>query len=236
MMNERIHRVLDGELPLEALSQQERLELLRYGISIGAIADIRQPPAPPDLSPAVMGRLADLETVPATHDASAALATHGAPSGNRSAERPGRSLHRLGAWLWQPRAVTVRLRPALAAAALAGLAGLAALGVVRSAAPAGPPGADVPRVFVQFRLDHALAERVALAGDFTGWRPVYELHQTEQGVWSVTVPLEPGVHDYAFVVDGDLWLPDPLAATVEDGFGGTNSRVSVLVPETGRSS
>jgi len=45
------------------------------------------------------------------------------------------------------------------------------------------------------------------------------------------VPLEAGVHDYAFVVDGEVWTPDPLATSVDDGFGGENSRLSLLPPE-----
>ncbi len=52
-------------------------------------------------------------------------------------------------------------------------------------------------------------------------------------MWSVTVPLEPGVHDYAFVVDGEQWRPDPLAPSVDDGFGGTNSRLALLPPDRG---
>jgi len=31
-------------------------------------------------------------------------------------------------------------------------------------------------------------------------------------------------------VDGTRWVQDPFAERVDDGFGGTNSRVAVLVP------
>ena len=54
------------------------------------------------------------------------------------------------------------------------------------------------------------------------------------GVWTITVPLTQGVHDYAFVVDGRQWIPDPYAPRVDDGFGGTNSRLTLLLPETSR--
>ena len=70
-----------------------------------------------------------------------------------------------------------------------------------------------------------------LAGDFTEWEPEYELHESQPGVWTVVVPLQAGVHDYAFVIDGEQWTPDPLATTVDDGFGGQNSRLSLLPPE-----
>jgi hypothetical protein len=47
----------------------------------------------------------------------------------------------------------------------------------------------------------------------------------------VSVPLEPGVYDYGFVVDGSAVRLDPLAPRVADGFGGESSRVTVLSPE-----
>jgi hypothetical protein len=45
------------------------------------------------------------------------------------------------------------------------------------------------------------------------------------------VPLSEGVHDYAFLVDGERWVADPYSAQVSDGFGATNSRVTLLVAE-----
>jgi len=86
------------------------------------------------------------------------------------------------------------------------------------------------KVFVQFRLDAPHASAVRLAGSFTGWKPTYTLQQVTSGVWSILIPLEPGVHDYAFVVDGTEWVADPAAPKVDDGFGGINSRLSVLLP------
>jgi len=50
-------------------------------------------------------------------------------------------------------------------------------------------------------------------------------------VWTVVVPLEPGIHDYAFVVNGGQWVPDPNAPAFEDGFGGLNSRIAVITPD-----
>jgi 1,4-alpha-glucan branching enzyme len=87
------------------------------------------------------------------------------------------------------------------------------------------------KVLVQFRLDAPAAHTVTLAGDFTKWQPKYELTRSAPGVWTIVVPLDPGVHDYAFVVDGNLWTPDPMAPAIADGFGGLNSRVAVLSPD-----
>jgi 1,4-alpha-glucan branching enzyme len=89
------------------------------------------------------------------------------------------------------------------------------------------------QVLVQFRLDAPQASRVALAGNFTDWQPTYELTRTAGGVWTITIPLQQGVHRYAFVVDGGTWQPDPLAPSVADGFGGQNSQIAVLSPDLG---
>jgi 1,4-alpha-glucan branching enzyme len=91
-----------------------------------------------------------------------------------------------------------------------------------------------PRLFVQFRLQAVDASSVRLAGSFTNWQPQYELRRAAPGVWTITIPLPPGVHDYAFVVDGQRWIPDPYAQAVDDGFGGTNSRIALIAPEDAR--
>lgn len=214
-MRERIHQVLDGELPRSALSPAERAELAALEATIAEVAgELRSRPTP-ELTARVMQAL----------PAPAAAADVGAPA----AARRGWARAALG-WLWTPR--PLQLRPAYALAAV--LAALA-LGVW---APLGPRPAGVPAgtaaeatpLFVQFRIDAAGARHVALAGSFSGWEPRYELHETSPGVWSVLVPLPPGVHDYAFVIDGAVWVPDPHAPQVDDSFGGRNSRLALLPP------
>jgi 1,4-alpha-glucan branching enzyme len=91
-----------------------------------------------------------------------------------------------------------------------------------------PDGAA--RLYVQFRLEAPGASEVRLAGSFTGWQPELELRETAPGVWSALVPLEPGVHDYTFVVNGEEWVVDPYAPRVEDSFGGSNSRLFLPLP------
>jgi hypothetical protein len=139
---------------------------------------------------------------------------------------------RLAASLWTPRQVSVR--PAFA------LAGAAVMAIVLLVVSAADDAAPVPaplaartdaHVFVQFRLD-ADASRVQLAGSFTNWEPRYELRQAAPGIWTITVPLTQGVHDYAFVVDGEQWVADPHAPQIGDGFGGTNNRLALLSPDT----
>jgi hypothetical protein len=150
---------------------------------------------------------------------------------------PLASARRVG-WLerfWEPLSLTVRIRPALAAAVVVALLLPLAL-LVR--APGATPSLDqsaesaspanVPVLYIRFRLDSPGARSVALVGSFTDWSPRYELRETEPGVWSVMVPLAPGVHDYGYLVDGERWVPDPLAPQVSDGFGGANSQLAIL--------
>lgn len=48
--------------------------------------------------------------------------------------------------------------------------------------------------------------KVSLAGDFTDWQPLAT--RKRNGVFSVTVPVRPGTHEYKFIVDGH-WRTDP---------------------------
>lgn len=166
---------------------------------------------PPDLSPAVMRGIEHLEP--------------------RRARREPRFLRDLLVFLWTPREVAIR--PVLAVAGVMAVVLLAAAGYRSRATEAVPvaAGQPAPAVFVQFRLE-AMASRVQLAGSFTNWEPRYELMEAVPGIWSITVPLTQGVHDYAFVVDGQRWVADPYAPQIGDGFGGINNRLSVLTPDT----
>ncbi|MBL0939195.1 MAG: isoamylase early set domain-containing protein [Gemmatimonadaceae bacterium] len=70
------------------------------------------------------------------------------------------------------------------------------------------------------------AREVSLVGDFNGWdeNATPMIRRSADGTWSARVPLSPGRHTYAFVVDGQQWLVDPLAPQVPDaGFGPTNA-------------
>jgi hypothetical protein len=211
-MNERIHQHLDGG-PGPALSPEERAraDALRRTLDAAA-AHLRAAPAP-DLAARVMAALPE----------------------RRPAVSPWRAAVD---WLWNPRPVRLTFRPAyaLAGAAFAAAAAIVLPQVNRDDAPAVasaplavPKGASAV-VYVQFRLEAPRARQVALAGTFTGWQPTLQLEQTEPGVWSALVPLQPGVHDYVFVVDGSRWMPDPHAPQVDDSFGGTNSRISLPPP------
>jgi 1,4-alpha-glucan branching enzyme len=84
-------------------------------------------------------------------------------------------------------------------------------------------------VYVRFILVAPNARQVALAGTFNRWDPASAplVRAGSDGLWTVTVALPVGQHQYAFVVDGRRWVPDPAAPAVDDGFGRKNSVVSV---------
>lgn len=79
----------------------------------------------------------------------------------------------------------------------------------------------------EFTLPNS-AREVALVGDFNAWDSEATPMQRDASgtTWSARIPLEPGRHVYAFVVDGQRWVIDPLAPQVPDaGFGPTNAVV-----------
>ena len=70
---------------------------------------------------------------------------------------------------------------------------------------------------------------VTVAGSFNQWDPAAAplAPSGAAGVWTATVAVPVGQHQYAFLVDGRRWVSDPGAPTVDDGFGRRNSVVSV---------
>lgn len=149
---------------------------------------------------------------------------------------------RVFSWLLEPRRFVM---PPLASAALA--AGLVGIGVLagnllhrdsrQSTEGATPlvagnpqlPDSLAPRA-IKFVLVAPQAARVSVVGDFNGWdasaTPMQA--QGEKGRWTVWIPLQPGLHTYSFVVDGDHFVADPTAPIApDDGFGHRNSVVFV---------
>ena len=55
------------------------------------------------------------------------------------------------------------------------------------------------------------AKKVFLAGDFNGWSPrARRMMKAKDGAFRAKMRLQPGKHEYKFVVDG-VWLHDPNA-------------------------
>jgi 1,4-alpha-glucan branching enzyme len=83
------------------------------------------------------------------------------------------------------------------------------------------PNPDKERIRLGFYAPDAQA--VFVAGSFNGWQPsAMPLERQAGGRWVVELMLEPGRHEYRFVVDG-RWTDDPLSsAFVSNPFGGLN--------------
>ncbi|HEU5218969.1 MAG TPA: isoamylase early set domain-containing protein [Gemmatimonadales bacterium] len=127
---------------------------------------------------------------------------------------------------WWRHRWTVRLSPLHGLGLAAGLAALVFAVRVsgRPAAPAGPPPG---RAVTQFVLIAPGAQSVTVVGDFNDWSLSATPLERAGEVWSVSVPLGPGRYRYAFVVNGDIWRPDPEAPRTDDEFGRANSVVTV---------
>jgi hypothetical protein len=137
------------------------------------------------------------------------------------------------AWSWLVSPRPLRLSPV----AMLGMAAAVAFLVLVSR-PAGirGPGAPVSittGVLTRFTFEAPQASRVAITGDFANWSPEgHSLVRGNDGVWTVDIPLAPGIHHYVFVVDGSRWAADPRALwSVDDGFGNQNS-VTMVAPAT----
>jgi hypothetical protein len=211
-MNERIQQALDGDLDPIRLSMAEREEFRQAESDFEAVVRAIPVTPIPDLAPSVLSRIRresqqQRVVVVATDD-----------SRKRSFLE----------WLWKSKPISFGWRHAygLVAAALATV--IFAGPIMRSNDVSNP---RTPQVFTRFVFSIPDAHTVALAGDFTGWKPTYTMTRSGAGLWTVVIPLEPGVHTYAFVVDGQRWMADPNAPAVDDGFGGTNSRVAILTPD-----
>ncbi|MGH7690979.1 MAG: hypothetical protein ACREN3_15350, partial [Gemmatimonadaceae bacterium] len=95
--------------------------------------------------------------------------------------------------------------------------------------PAANVAADTRPLTWQFVFQSRDARRVSLIGDFNGWNPKAAplARAPGSGLWSVTVPLAPGRHAYAFMVNDTSIVLDPRAPVARDPDLG--SRESVVL-------
>jgi alpha-amylase/alpha-mannosidase (GH57 family) len=77
---------------------------------------------------------------------------------------------------------------------------------------------------------HGTAKRsVSVVGDFNGWnKEVDLLHPGTDGVWSMSRALQPGIHQYKFLIDGTEYVNDPGNTALIDNYN-RSSRNSVFV-------
>jgi 1,4-alpha-glucan branching enzyme len=100
--------------------------------------------------------------------------------------------------------------------------------LLQSKAPAGrAPTTKLRRV--TFSVRAKVGSKVFLAGSFNNWDPTAKqmLDKNNEGLYSVTVCLEPGCHEFKYVIDG-IWCADPTCVDwVHNNLGTLNSVKSV---------
>lgn len=141
-----------------------------------------------------------------------------------------------------PAAVLVLLAGWLAAVSLSGCdrnrvtPGAAPLDApVAAAAPAPAAGggqAAGPQQTAEgwkFSYSAPTASSVHLAGSFNNWSTSADpLTKGTDGIWTLVKRLDPGAHQYKFVVNGSDWKEDPNNPnSADDGYGGKNSMIQV---------
>lgn len=216
-MNDDVQRYLDGEVELNAVAEERRGEAASWSRLLETFrTEAPSAPAPPWLETRVM---AEIESLP----------------------EPGMFAR---AWAWLMRPQQLQVSPAVLGMAVAAFAVVLLLPTVD--APTLGPSASNPAVpvraassgqadavvYVQFVLTAPGARSVSVGGDFDEWQGNYALEDADgDGVWTGRVPVQPGVHEYMFLVDGSDWVTDPEAARyTDDGFGNRNAVLAVAAP------
>jgi 1,4-alpha-glucan branching enzyme len=90
------------------------------------------------------------------------------------------------------------------------------------------PKQNIAKQKVTFSYTAPSAQRVLLAGDFTGWNqaPV-SLRKDKGGIWKKTVSLPPGRYEYRLLVDGE-WRDDPQCSNRQPNQFGSENCVCVV--------
>lgn len=92
------------------------------------------------------------------------------------------------------------------------------------------PGVIVREKKVTFiyRSISRLIQSVAVTGDFNDWSKTGIPMKQGTNEWRVTLELEPGVHQYKYLIDGTYSIQDPAnSQSTPDGQGGRNSVFTV---------
>lgn len=204
-MKPEIHAYLDGEVRFEDLSPELQDEARRWD---GLLAET-EPATGAGLAPSWVE--------------SAVMAEVLAESAHTDPPRRGGFLD----WLIRPRSVSIS--PLLGGLSLAGIALLMTMIASPRQGGRGTDGEGAQRVLVQFVLEAPAARSVSVAGDFNEWGEDGLLTDVDgDGVWTGRIEVEPGVHEYMFVIDGTEWVTDPGAESYrDDGFGSRNAVLTV---------
>ena len=94
--------------------------------------------------------------------------------------------------------------------------------------PIGTTTAIAGGVRFDLKLPKDVAANVSVIGDFNGWdaKATPMVKDAKSGEWSAKIALLPGRHIYAYLVNGEKWIVDPLKPQIPDaGYGPANALV-----------
>src|SRR5204862_4089278 len=79
-----------------------------------------------------------------------------------------------------------------------------------------------------FAFQSPTTRQVSLAGDFNNWDTrVAPMQKGNDGIWRLSLPLEPGRYEYRFYADG-VWQDDPAAQQRAANALGTENCVRIV--------
>ncbi|MCD5417385.1 glycogen-binding domain-containing protein [Candidatus Bipolaricaulota bacterium] len=82
---------------------------------------------------------------------------------------------------------------------------------------------DAEQNGVVFALLAIGAQEIQIAGTFNSWEKIPLIDADGDGIWTVSIELAPGRHEYAFIIDGRWFGQDPMADDFIRSFGYYNS-------------
>jgi 1,4-alpha-glucan branching enzyme len=84
------------------------------------------------------------------------------------------------------------------------------------------------RPMTRFAFTAPGARQVSLAGDFNHWNTqAGPMHKGSDGVWHLSLALQPGRYEYRFFVD-EIWCDDPAALQKAANSMGTQNCVRLV--------
>jgi len=88
---------------------------------------------------------------------------------------------------------------------------------------------------VLFTFSEEAQHSVVLLGDFNGWSTDQDsLAQDEDGLWRIMRPVQPGLYQYKFLVDGTRYLLDPGNPVRVENYNGSSENSAFLVALSGQ--
>jgi len=86
----------------------------------------------------------------------------------------------------------------------------------------------IPPTVLSWKEDSCDVGRVEIAGSFSSWCPL-AMVRSSSGMWTISLELSPGRHEYKVLVDGD-WRIDDSVPNIPNDMGSSNNILEVINP------